>query len=321
MSPEQVRSPLELVTVQPLAPEPPAKRTSPVEEAPMETVPEVPASMVKLVAAVETEMAGVTPVKLKLPPREVKLAPETVKVLSRVAAPCKVKAPGVVVEPIVLMEESPEPKVLVVPAPVARVVLPEEVRVVKAPVPGVVAPMEGKLAAPVPAMFHWASVIATSAAAWPIAIESAPVAPVPIAMVSTSVPVPILIARAMSVEPRFKVVAALARLKVAEVVVRSPPFKARSSAVVTRPAWVTEKLVEVIRLVPKVPERLRPLVMLAPVILMASVTVSWLPVAVSLLARSSKAETVASVEEESFWAKAMRAAVSVLPAMEVAWVN
>ena len=165
MSPEQVRSPLELVTVQPLAPEPPAKRTSPVEEAPMETVPEVPASMVKLVAAVETEMAGVTPVKLKLPPREVKLAPETVKVLSRVAAPCKVKAPGVVVEPIVLMEESPEPKVLVVPAPVARVVLPEEVRVVKAPVPGVVAPMEGKLAAPVPAMFHWASVIATSAAA------------------------------------------------------------------------------------------------------------------------------------------------------------
>ena len=146
-------------------------------------------------------------------------------------------------------------------------------------------------------------------------MESAPAAPVPIEMVSTSVPVPILIARAMSVEPRFKVVAALARLKVAEVVVRSPPFKARSSAVVTRPAWVTEKLVEVIRLVPKVPERLRPLVMLAPVILIASVTVSWLPVAVSLLARSSKAETVASVEEESFWARAILAAVSVLPAM------
>ncbi|MCX6754148.1 MAG: hypothetical protein NTV03_03790 [Candidatus Nomurabacteria bacterium] len=52
------------------------------------------------------------------------------KVLSRVVAPWKVSDPGVVVEPMVLLDEAPLPNVLVVLIPVARVVLPEEVIVV-----------------------------------------------------------------------------------------------------------------------------------------------------------------------------------------------
>lgn len=50
--------------------------------------------------------------------------------LSRVVAPWNVSDPGVVVEPIVLLDELPEPKVFVVFIPVARVVSPDEVIVV-----------------------------------------------------------------------------------------------------------------------------------------------------------------------------------------------
>ena len=105
--------------------------------------------------------------------------------------------------------------------------------------------------------------------------------------------------------PRLVAAVPVALMLAVPVIVTQPapsikPLPELTPTAVTAPAWVTEKLVEVIRLAPKAPEKLRPLVMLAPVILMASVTVSWLPVAVSLLARSSKAETVASVEEESF---------------------
>jgi len=70
------------------------------------------------------------PVTVKFPPREVRLLPETVKVLSNVVAPCKVKVPGVVTEPIVFIDEAPVPKV----------VDPDDVNVVKAPVLGVVDP-------------------------------------------------------------------------------------------------------------------------------------------------------------------------------------
>ena len=285
--PAQVRLPLVLVTVQPLTPEPPASKTSPVEEPAMETVPEVPASMVRLVAAVETAMAGAAPVKLRLPPREVKLAPETVKVLSRVVAPCKVRVPGVVVEPIVLMEESPEPKVLVVPAPVAKVVLPEEVKVEKAPVDAEVAPM---------------------------AVELMPVAVVlKLPEVKVMLLAPVLIEEA----PRSE------RVKAPEVPVMltAPVVTVRPLAKVPSPAWVTVKLVEVIRLVAKVPERLMPLLILSPVILRASVTVIWLPVAVSLLARASKESTVLSVETTSIRDRLILAAVSLLPAIEVNWEN
>lgn len=50
------------------------------------------------------------PEKVKLPPRVVRLLPETVKVLSRVVAPCKVREPGVVAEPITFTEDAPVPK-------------------------------------------------------------------------------------------------------------------------------------------------------------------------------------------------------------------
>ena len=63
------------------------------------------------------------------------LAPVWEKVLSRVVAPCKVIVPGVVVDPRVLIEE----------APVPRVEFPEEVRVVKEPAPPVIAPARVRL--------------------------------------------------------------------------------------------------------------------------------------------------------------------------------
>ena len=81
------------------------------------------------------------PENWRLPPRLVRLLPETVNVLSNVVAPWRVRVPGVVTEPMALMDEAPEPKVLVREEPVPRVVAPEEVRVVKAPVLGVVEPM------------------------------------------------------------------------------------------------------------------------------------------------------------------------------------
>ena len=65
--------------------------------------------------------------------------------MSKIVVPCKVKTPGAVTEPMVLILEAPppmvllslapEPKVLVREAPVPMVELPEEVRVEKAPEP------------------------------------------------------------------------------------------------------------------------------------------------------------------------------------------
>ena len=96
------------------------------------------------VAVINPEIVGVAvhvvPVTVRLPPNEVRLDPETVKVLSNVVAPCNVKAPGVVVEPIVLIEEAPEPKVLVNDEPVPMVEAPDEVRVVNEPAPPVIEP-------------------------------------------------------------------------------------------------------------------------------------------------------------------------------------
>jgi hypothetical protein len=63
-------------------------------------------------------------VPVPAPPRA-----ERTRVLSSVVAPWRVNAPGVLVDPIVLTDEAPEPKVLV-EAPVPRVVEPEEVNVV-----------------------------------------------------------------------------------------------------------------------------------------------------------------------------------------------
>jgi hypothetical protein len=110
------------------------------------------------------------PVTVKSPPKEVRLLPETVKVLSKVVAPCRVRVPvelpivvaAVPVEftkavpkmvvaplialvppdtPMVLAANVPVPKVLVREEPVPSVVAPDDVNVVKAPVLAVPDPM------------------------------------------------------------------------------------------------------------------------------------------------------------------------------------
>ena len=119
-------------------------------------------------------------------------------------------------------------------------------------------------------------------------------------------------------------------LSVTVPVTVNPPVPCKSPVpeltptAVMAPAWVTVKLVEVIRLVAKVPEMLMPLVMLEAVparIFSPSVVTIWLPVAVSLFSKDRMEATVASVEDESFCLRAILAAVSVLPATEVFWVN
>lgn len=76
-------------------------------------------------------LAVMAPVTVRAPPKEVRLEPETVKVLSRVVAPWRVSDPGVVVDPIVLIDDAPLPKV----------VLSEEERMVNEAVLGVVEPI------------------------------------------------------------------------------------------------------------------------------------------------------------------------------------
>lgn len=209
-------------------------------KSPLEVNPEV--------AVMRPEMVGVAvqavPVTVRFPPREVRLLPETVNVLSSVVAPWRVRAPGVVTEPMVFIDDAPEPKVLVVDEPVPRVVLPLEVSVVKAPVPAVPAPTLTKLAAPAAVTFQLLSVMETvveealpmvmvlATASLPMVMVLAVVPPSPMWMVSAFVPVPRLMVLVTLVDPRFKVVAALARLNVEAVVVIFPPLTARSPAAV-----------------------------------------------------------------------------------------
>ena len=63
----QASAPVLLVRVQPVAPEPPPSKISPVLVLPICTCPVVPASTVKLVAAVVAATAAVAPVKLMVP--------------------------------------------------------------------------------------------------------------------------------------------------------------------------------------------------------------------------------------------------------------
>ena len=109
-----------------------------------------------------------------------------------------------------------------------------------------------------------------------------------------------------------------------ELVVRLPLVVAKSDAAVTKPAWLTVKLVAFIRLPPKVPEKVKPLVMLLAVpavILMASVAVIWLPVASSLLAILMMEATVLSAGEPALALIAKLATVSLtLPATVAAWL-
>ena len=97
--PVQAKLPLLLVTVQPVLPEPPPRRISPVEVAPMEMVPVVPASMVRPVAAACTAMAvldtfsPLTAVAVSVPPETLpplKVPPDSVPPL--MVAPLMVEA-------------------------------------------------------------------------------------------------------------------------------------------------------------------------------------------------------------------------------------
>jgi hypothetical protein len=97
------------------------------------------------------EIVGVAvhavPVTVRFPPREVRFDPDTVKVLSSVVAPWRVSAPGVVPEPMTLVDEEPAPIVLALDAPVPIVELPLEVSEVNAPLPWLVTPIVVKLPA------------------------------------------------------------------------------------------------------------------------------------------------------------------------------
>ena len=115
----------------------------------------VPLAVKPLVAVINPEIVGVAvqdvPVTVKFPPNVVNPVPNNVRVgfvvtlpsvmavvfadPATIVEPSKVKVPGVVADPIVFIDEAPLPNVLVVEAPVARVVFPEEVSVVKEPVP------------------------------------------------------------------------------------------------------------------------------------------------------------------------------------------
>ena len=87
------------------------------------SIPRVPVPVISMIVEFP---ASVTPVPLtvRFPPKEVRLFPDTVKVLSSVVAPWSVRAPGVVVDPMVLIDDEPEPNVLVFDAPVPRVAAP-----------------------------------------------------------------------------------------------------------------------------------------------------------------------------------------------------
>lgn len=98
--------------------------------------------------------------------------------------------------------------------------------------------------------------------------DKAPAKELPIETAPVLVPVLILVSK---LELAFKLTAA-------PVIVRPrapwiKPAPELTPTAVTAPAWDTEKLVEVIRLVPKVPDKLRPLVMFVPVIFKPSVAV------------------------------------------------
>ena len=62
----QAKAPLELVTVQPVEPEPPPRRMSPVLVPPIWTWPVVPALTVRLVAAVDALIAGLAPENVRV---------------------------------------------------------------------------------------------------------------------------------------------------------------------------------------------------------------------------------------------------------------
>src|SRR5665647_3116719 len=78
MVPLQARLPLPLLMVQPVEPLPPANKTLPAEMPPMETVPVVPASTVRLVAAAATAMAPLETVNPLMVPLTVNMPPTAV---------------------------------------------------------------------------------------------------------------------------------------------------------------------------------------------------------------------------------------------------
>jgi hypothetical protein len=192
---------------------------------------------------------------------------ERTKVLSSVVAPCKVKAPGVVVEPmvlileapppIVLVLEAPEPKVLVSEAPVPIVELPDEVNVVKAPVLGVPEPI-GPGAAKVAPFRELAFKLAT------LVVEATTKGAVPVARVEVIWPLALMVVKA----PVRAVVAPIAvELMPVAVVLKLDEVKVRALA----PGLIEEALRPVSDRAPEVAVRFKaPVVRVRPLLAVSS---------------------------------------------------
>jgi hypothetical protein len=109
MLPEQVKSPVALVTVQPVEPEPPARRTSPVLIPPMDTVLAPLASMVSAPVpdiAVPETLSEFTAVALRVPPET--LPPDNVppEIVALFIVEVQAKAP---VELVTVQPVEPDP--------------------------------------------------------------------------------------------------------------------------------------------------------------------------------------------------------------------
>lgn len=110
--------PLELVTVQPVEEDPPAISTSPVDEPAITTLPLVPASKLILVPAVEAEIAGVAPAKVKAVEEKVlELMVEEKVTAAEVVAPRAVTAAKVSASVPVMVTVVPEAEMELIPAP------------------------------------------------------------------------------------------------------------------------------------------------------------------------------------------------------------
>jgi hypothetical protein len=177
------------------------------------------------VAVMSPEIVGVAvqavPVTVRFPPRVVSPVPSKVRVglvvtfprvntvvfaePATMVEPRRVRVPGVVAEPIVLIDDAPDPKVFVNDDPVPIVEAPEEVSVVKEPaLPEMGPAILANVAAPAAVTDQLLSVIETPVAvALPIAIVLATAA-LPILIVFAFVaPVPILTVEAPSPVARF----------------------------------------------------------------------------------------------------------------------
>jgi len=122
--PAQVKSPVVLLIVQPVSVDPPAISTSPVEVPAIITLPVVPAFKLILVPAVEAEIAGEAPAKVKA---------AEVKVLVLMVEENVTASVVVAPRPVMVAKVSASVPVTVIVVPAANTVLIPEPAIVKAP--------------------------------------------------------------------------------------------------------------------------------------------------------------------------------------------